>query len=493
MGTQILLRSSALRKIEVLRADESPPLMERAGVAAAELALTLQAGLKGRPLILAGPGNNGGDAFVVARLLKQRGLEPAVVFFGEASKLPADARKAHAAWSALGRCHGDIPPGEYGLLVDGLFGIGLSRPLTQPWLSLIDRINAYRGPVLALDCPSGLNADTGACHPVAVRATHTITFIAHKPGLLTLDGPDHCGEIMVADLGLGDDADAADDAGHVNAPELFGSLLVPRKRNSHKGSYGNVAVIGGAPTMAGAALLAGQAALKLGGGRIYVGMLERVPVDYGQPELMLRPASDAIGIANAIAIGPGLGQSIEALNLLRAAIENALPLVIDADALNLLAAHPVLARQLARRHEAARSTLLTPHPAEAARLLDVSTELIQSDRVKYALELAHRFHAVVALKGCGTIIATPAGRWYVNTTGNPGLASAGTGDVLTGFCAALLAQGGDVKAVALGATWLHGAAADRLVAAGDGPIGIAAGELVVAARRLLNELIAQRC
>lgn len=492
MATQILLRSPALRKIETLRTDVQPPLMERAGAAAAELALTLQAGLRGQPLVLAGPGNNGGDAFVAARLLKQRGLDPTVVFFGDANKLPADARKAHAAWSATGKCGADIPSGNYGLVIDGLFGIGLSRPLAEPWLSLIERINAYRGPVLAIDCPSGLNADTGACHPVAVRATHTITFISHKPGLLTLDGPDHCGEITVANLGLGDDVRTASDAGRINDPELFSSFLQPRKRNSHKGSYGNVAIVGGAPTMAGAALLAGRAALKLGGGRIYVGMLERVPVDYGQPELMLRAPGDALSVANAIAAGPGLGQSTEALNLLRTAIEREAPLVVDADALNLIAAHPVLALRLARRHGAAGVTLLTPHPAEAARLLDVSTEEIQSDRVSRAIELARRFNAVTVLKGCGTIVATPAGRWYVNTTGNPGLASAGTGDVLTGFCVALLAQGWEAEAAALGATWLHGAAADHLVNAGCGPIGIAADELIAPARRRLNALIAER-
>lgn len=491
MTAQIVLRSPALRKIEALRAGVRPPLMERAGAAAAELALRLQAGLNGKPLVLAGPGNNGGDAFVVARLLKQRGLEPTLVFFGDAQKLPPDAAKAHAAWCAIGRCHDEIPPGQYGLLVDGLFGIGLARPLAAPWLSLITRINAYRGPVLAIDCPSGLDADTGACHPVAVRATHTITFIAHKPGLFTLDGPDHCGEITVADLGLHDDVQSADAAGRLNHPDLFAPFLVPRLQNSHKGSYGNVAVIGGAPTMAGAALLAGRAALKLGGGRIYAGMLERVPVDHGQPELMLRAPLDAMNVANAIAIGPGLGQSVDALNLLRSAIDRTAPLVIDADALNLIAEHPVLARQIARRHASARHTLMTPHPAEAARLLDVSTEKIQSDRVDHALDLARRFGAVTVLKGCGSVIATPAGDWTINTTGNPGLASAGTGDVLTGFCVALLAQGWNVEAAALGATWLHGAAADALVKAGGGPIGIAAGELIVPARRRLNELISR--
>jgi hydroxyethylthiazole kinase-like uncharacterized protein yjeF len=489
MTAQTLLRSAQLREIEKAHANTQPPLMERAGRAAAELALKLQSGLAGPPLIFAGPGNNGGDALVVARILKQRGLDPVVVFFGHADKLPADARRAWERWSAIGRCHDDISVRKYGLVVDGLFGIGLARPLAEPWLSWIARINAYRGPVLAIDCPSGLNADTGLLNPVAVRATHTITFIAHKPGLLTLDGPDHCGEITVADIGLGGDANKSPGAGHINGPELFAKYLLPRQRNSHKGSYGSAAIIGGAPTMAGAALLAGRAALRLGAGRVYVGMLERLSVDHEQPELMLKTPAEAMELGTAIGIGPGLAQSAEAVNLLRRSIESALPLVLDADALNLLAAHPVLARLASRR---SAFTLLTPHPAEAARLLDCSVETIQNDRIASAIELARRLHAIVVLKGCGSIIAIPEGRWFINTTGNAGLATAGSGDVLTGFCTALLAQGWSIEDAALGATWLHGTAADWLVADGEGPIGITAGELISLAQYILNRLIAER-
>ena len=489
MTAHTLLQSAQLREIEKAHANAQPPLMERAGKAAAELALKLQSGLTGPPLIFAGPGNNGGDAFVVARILKQRGLDPVVVFLGHADKLPADARRAWERWTAIGRCHDDVPLQEYGLVVDGLFGIGLTRPLAEPWLSWIARINAYRGPVLAIDCPSGLNADTGRLNPVAVRATHTITFIAHKPGLLTLDGPDHCGEITVADIGLSGDVNKLSGIGHINGTELFAKHLLPRQRNSHKGSYGSAAIIGGAPTMAGAALLAGRAALKFGAGRVFVGMLERIAVDHEQPELMLKAPAEAMALGTAIGIGPGLAQSAEALNLLRHSIESALPLVIDADALNLLAAHPVLDRHITIR---SASTLLTPHPAEAARLLGCSVESIQHDRIASAIELARRLRAHVILKGCGSIIATPEGRWFINTTGNAGLATAGSGDVLTGFCTALLAQGWSVEAAALGATWLHGAAADGLVADGEGPIGIAAGELIMLAQYILNRLIAER-
>lgn len=484
--TTPILRSAELRRTEQAHGTDKPPLMERAGKAAAELALRLQHGLAAMPLIFAGPGNNGGDAFVVARLLKQRGLKPVVVFSGDADKLPAAARVAFVAWrNAGGAIHESVPRGEYGLVIDGLFGIGLTRAIDGRYAEWIQCINDYRGPVLALDCPSGLDGDTGITRGATVRASHTITFIAMKPGLLTLDGPDHCGEISVADLGLGDAVEAAT-GGRVVATALFADQLTPRPRNSHKGSYGSAGIIGGATGMAGAALLAGRAALKLGAGRVYVGMLERIAVDPLQSELMLRAAEDVFSLSTALAIGPGLGQSTTAGDLLLRAIESPLPLLVDADALNILAERPVVARRLTRRE---RPAILTPHPAEAARLLAITTEAVQSDRVANALELAHRFNAHVVLKGCGSIIALADGRWFINTSGNPGLASAGTGDVLSGMMVALLAQGWSEDAAALCATHLHGAAADNLVNEGVGPVGLVAGELITSARRELNRWI----
>jgi hydroxyethylthiazole kinase-like uncharacterized protein yjeF len=489
MTTQLLLQSDALRAIESANANASPPLMDRAGKAAAALALKLQSGLGGPPLVLAGPGNNGGDAFVVARLLKKQGLDPVVVFLGQRDTLPHDARLALDQWLAVGKVNNSIPPQRFGLVVDGLFGIGISRPLENPYLSLIERINTYGGPVLALDCPSGLNTDTGTINPIAVHASHTMTFIANKPGLLTLNGPDHCGLITVADLVLAEAVVRTTAAGRINDPSLFTAGVSPRQGNSHKGSFGSAGIIGGAPGMAGAALLAGSAALKLGAGRTFVGMLERLAVDFNQPELMLREVNEIFGLATALAIGPGLGQSDQAVELLRRAVDTEMPLVVDADALNLLAAHPALARRVARR---TLPTLITPHPAEAARLLDSTVDAIQADRVASALELARRYQANVVLKGNGSIIATAAGKWFINTTGNAGLASGGSGDVLTGISLALLAQGWSGESAALGATWLHGRAADDLVAEGAGPIGIAAGELIAPARRLLNRLVYSR-
>lgn len=487
---QAILCSPTLRTIEAQQRNAAPPLMERAGRAAARIALGLLAALPAPrpPLILAGPGNNGGDAFVVARLLRQAGLAPVVVFAGESDALAPDARSAHDAWLADGGSVTDDIPQEttgFGLAIDGLFGIGLTRPIEGRHATLVARLNGLACPILALDIPSGLDSETGRVLGIAVRATHTATFIALKPGLLTLDGPDYCGNISVHDLDLADHVRLAQDGSTV-ATSLFESNLRPRPRNSHKGSYGSVGILGGAAGMAGAALLAGRAALALGAGRVYLGMLERLAVDPRQPELMLRPAEDIIDLATCLAIGPGLGQSDAALRLLRQAIDSELPLLLDADALNLLAAHPVLLDRLPRRDAA---TLLTPHPAEAARLLKTDTGSVQADRIAAATALAQRCKAATVLKGCGSVVALPDGRWFINTSGNPGLAGAGSGDVLSGMAVALLAQGWSAERAMLAATHLHGCAADACVAAGTGPVGLCAGELIAPARDMLNRWI----
>ena len=455
-----LLLSADIRAAEARHADAQPPLMERAGSAIAALAIDLLGNRTGPVLVVVGPGNNGGDGLVAARLLAAQGREVTVV-------------RAHSE---------DIPTGHWPLAIDALFGIGLTRPVTGRYADAIAALNQMQGPVLAVDIPSGLCADTGRVLGCAVQATHTLTFLAGKPGLYTLDGPDHCGHIEIDTLGV--DIHAAQ--GWTISPSHFLDHLHPRRRNTHKGSFGDVAIVGGAPGMAGAALLAGRAALHLGAGRVYLGMLDRLMVDARQPELMLCPAATVFGLDAMLAIGPGLGQSDAALALLRSAIDSALPLVADADALNLLAAHPVLAEKVSRRGTA---FVMTPHPAEAARLLGISVPEVQADRLAAATRLARQFQSVVVLKGCGSIVATPNGAWYINTTGNPGLATAGSGDVLTGMIAALLAQGVPALPAALAAVYLHGAAADALVAEGSGPTGLTASELIPVARRLLNQHI----
>jgi hydroxyethylthiazole kinase-like uncharacterized protein yjeF len=487
-----LYRAVDLRAIEAAAADQ--PLMQRAGLAAAKLAATLCGDQGAAILVLAGPGNNGGDALEAACHLRQRFYEVSVVFTGDASRQPVDAAAAYQRFRQSGGSTLDSIPENtrWSLIIDGLFGIGLQRDVSGQFAGLVHAANALaardRCPLLALDCPSGLDADTGQQRGATIRASHTITFIAGKPGLYTGDGPDCCGEISVAALAL-DAARLAAPGGMTIARDLFAAHLQPRARNSHKGSNGNTGILGGASSMVGAAFLAGRAALKLGSGRVYIGLLDpqACAFDPMQPELMLR-RPDALFAAQltALACGPGMGNSHQATALLEQACALDLPLVLDADALNLVAAEGNLQVALASRSAA---TLLTPHPTEAARLLGRDTADVQSDRIAAACEMASRYRAHVALKGCGTIVATPDGRWFVNTTGNPGLASAGTGDVLTGFITALLAQGWPAHEALLAAVHLHGTAADELVAGGIGPVGLSAGELIDSARACFNRWI----
>lgn len=469
-------------------APNPPQLMERAGLAAAEVARDI-AGGNGRPvLVLAGPGNNGGDALVAARHLKQWWFNVTVVFGGEEGKLPSDSKAALRAWRAGGgQIANELPAArEWGLVVDGLFGIGLERDVSGRHAEWIAAINAGGAPKLAVDVPSGLQSDTGRVMGCAVRAAHTVTFIALKPGLLTLEGPDHCGEIHLRTLDL--DAQALRPAsGFLIGREILASVLKPRRHNTHKGDYGSIGIVGGDHGMVGAALLAGRAALKLGGGRVYVGLIAKdAPlVDATQPELMIRSADEVLKLTHlsCLAVGPGLGQRPDASFYLEMALESTLPLVLDADALNLVAVDARIAAMLKSRKG---STLLTPHPAEAARLLSVSTREVQHDRVAAARTLAARLNSLVVLKGAGSICAAPEGTWHINTSGNPGMASAGMGDVLSGMIAALLAQGADVTNALLASIYLHGAAADELVARGTGPVGLTATETIDAARSLLN-------
>lgn len=487
-----LLLATDLRHIEAAVADQ--PLMQRAGCAAADLAAAICADRGASILVLAGPGNNGGDAFEAARLLRERFFDPRVVFIEPAHDLPMDAAEAYRRFAETGGITLTAIPqvSRWSLIVDGLFGIGLRREVAEPYAGLIRNANALAArdgcPLLALDCPSGLDADSGKLRGATIRASHTITFIGGKPGLYTADGPDHCGEITIARLGL-DAESITKAAGHTIALEHFAKQLKPRPRNSHKGHHGNAGILGGAHGMVGAALLAARATLRLGSGRVYVGLLdEHAPaLDIQQPELMLRRAQDLLALnLTSLACGPGMGDSHGASVLLESACALAVPLVLDADALNLVAKEDDLHVAIATR---TAPTLLTPHPAEAARLLGCDAATIQADRLTAALKLAVRYKAFVALKGCGTVVASPKGIWFINTNGNPGLATAGSGDVLTGFVTALLAQGWPPLEALLGAVHLHGGAADRLVAQGCGPVGLAAGELIDSARYCLNQWI----
>ncbi len=493
-NAQPIFTVAGIRSIEHrVMPDADPPLMERAGRAAAEEAFRLTMEKPGRVLIVCGPGNNGGDGLVMARRLLQAKREVTVVFDGDPARLPADAVAAYAAWrEAGGGLETELPEspeGGWALIADALFGIGLQRPVTGHYAQLIESLNRFNGPKLAIDVPSGIDADTGKVLGTAFRATHTLTFIALKPGLLTLDGPDHVGNLIVRTLDI-DIAEHARPPGHVVDSALFKHRLTPRLNNSHKGDFGEAGIIGGAGGMNGAALLAGRAALKLGAGRVFVSLLdERAPtVDFIQPELMLRTSEQVLHQANALAVGPGLGLDQRASAVLGNALALELPLVLDADALTLLAHSGDFRRLICRR---AAPTLLTPHPGEAGRLLGTDAAAVQRDRVSAAVELAQRYRALVVLKGCGSVIALPDQRWLINTTGHPGMAAGGMGDVLSGLLVALLAQGWPAESALLAATHLHGAAADRLAREGVGPIGLTAGEVCEASRGVFNGWIVQ--
>ena len=482
-----------IRDIELRAGAQLAPgtLMHRAGQAASAAALEMLKDDSLPVLVLAGPGNNGGDALEVAANLADAGIDVLVVHLAAPGAASDDtARALERAQSGSARFIDALPlDQELALVVDGLFGIGLARALEGSARELVLEVNALARPVLALDVPSGLDADSGA--PVgpagiAIEAACTITFIGDKPGLHTYAGRDYAGEVLVASLGI-DAALMPPAAARLNDPELFRGQLKRRRHSTHKGSFGDVAIVGGAAGMAGAAVLAARSALFGGAGRVFVAAIDAgLSFDSEQPEIMFRDAAEFNGSDSTLVIGPGMGDSARAIKLLVKALDGGSPLVIDADALNMIGASPDLQARLTAR---AAPAVLTPHPLEAARLLGVTAGVVQGDRLAAARELAARFGKIVVLKGSGSVIADPAGMAVVNTTGNPALASGGTGDVLAGLCGSLLAQGWPAWEAALGAVWMHGAAADRLVEQGAGPVGLTAGELPVAIRLVLNTLI----
>lgn len=452
-----LFEAAAIRRLEQRAATALPPhtLMQRAGLAVARLALAIAP--HARTIWLAcGPGNNGGDGFEAAMHLKQWGKDPVVTWLGDETRAPADARASLQRARDAGVQFAQEPPARFDLAIDALLGMGGTRAPAGTLADHIERINAGGTPVLAVDLPSGLNADTGHAE-LAVRATHTLSLLALKPGLFTAQGRDAAGSVWLDDLQVAPDGEAA-------AATL--SALPPaqaRPHASHKGSYGDVAVIGGAPGMAGAALLAARAALHRGAGRVFVGFLDpsAPALDPQQPDLMVR-AWDSLELASmAVACGCGGGEAVR-LALPRAL--NARALVLDADALNAIAADPQLQSLLEARGRRRAPTVLTPHPLEAARLLQRQTAAVQADRLAAARELAHRFGGVVVLKGSGSVIAAPDGRVRINPTGNARLATAGTGDVLAGMVAARLAGGEDAFAAATAAVYQHGLTADQWAA-----------------------------
>ena len=453
-----LFMAADIRALEqcATSASHAPHLMEAAGIAVAALA-GLLLNESGAPiLILVGPGNNGGDALVAARVLREQGFRIAVVSQADCGLLSPDAARAWSGWRAQGgTVMTEIPhPHAFSLVIDGLFGVGLQREVTGYAARWVRQVNVFDCPRLAVDMPSGIGSDTGRIHGCALQADHTLTFLGLKPGLFTADGLDHAGNVHLETLGI--QAQGTRMPSGVALTQLTARHRLPKRaQNSHKGLFGHVGIIGGQHGMAGACLIAGRAALKQGAGSVTLGTLdERIVVDYAAPRLMFAPPETLVTRdMQVLAIGPGLGADARAEALLATALSAPRPLVLDADALNLIAGDRALAQQTrARLHP----TVLTPHPGEAARLLGVTTAEVQANRIEAAHALSEKYHAEIALKGAGTVIGHRDGHYAINTSGGPWLAQAGSGDRLTGIVAALLGQGMATGPALEASVWLHG-------------------------------------
>jgi hydroxyethylthiazole kinase-like uncharacterized protein yjeF len=434
--------------------------------------------------VYCGPGNNGGDGFLLGLLAREAGLHVQIVALGDSSQ--GDAALARAAWvSDGGTVHvwsidSELPAAD--VQVDALYGIGLNRAPQDAVASLIERINASSIPVLALDVPSGIDADSGRHLGAAVEADVTVTFIANKRGLHTGQAADYAGVVELATLGVPDSVYAPI---HSDARLLAVDALPPRPRYANKGNNGHVLVVGGDHGTAGAVRMTAEAALRTGAGLVSVATRagNMTALNAARPELMAHEIDGPQALqpllerASVLAVGPGLGKAGWGHALWLTALDAGKPLVLDADGLNLLSVEP---RQFTV------ATVLTPHPGEAGRLLGIDTKEVERDRFAAARELARRYHAVVVLKGSGTLIAEPTGRLDVCPWGNPGMASGGMGDLLTGVIAALLAQGCDAWHAACLGVGLHARAGDA--AARHGERGLLATDLLRPLQALVNGL-----
>lgn len=461
-------------------------LMCRAGQALADcIARTWSAA--GRVCVLCGPGNNGGDGYVLARLLQAAGVDVQVLSLSDPLKLKGDAAQAAQDYMAQG---GQCTPftgalvEPVDLLVDALLGTGLDRPVEGDFHTAIEALNSQPAPVLAVDIPSGLHADSGRVLGVAVQAQRTLTFIGRKRGLYTGAGVRCVGQVEFDDLAVpagiyqGQVADT-----HLLEQPGLGPLARPRSADAHKGHFGHVLVVGGNHGMSGAARLAAETAARCGAGLVSVATRSEhaAGLNAGCPELMVHAVEQSTELqpllrrATVVVVGPGLGQTVWSRQMFECVLESGLPLVVDADALNLLA------RDVRQRD----NWILTPHPGEAGRLLQQTAGIIEQDRFAAVRQLVECYRGVAILKGAGSLIATGNGPIHLCALGNPGMASGGMGDVLSGVLGALLAQGLGVFEAASAGVFLHAWSADLAVSE-KGERGLLASDLIPVLRGLVN-------
>ena len=460
-------------------------LMNRAAQAAFDAARSAYPGAR-RWQVVCGAGNNGGDGWVLARLAAEQGMQVSAVALVAPESLSGDAATAWRDCAAAGgteqRFEGSLDPAA-DLLVDAVLGSGLSREVEDDFAAAIEAMNRHAAPVVALDVPSGLSADSGAVLGSAVHADLTVTFVGLKTGLFLGQGPDHVGRLSFAGLDIPDEC-----RGPIQprlrriGDQMVTQALPPRARGAHKGDFGHLLVIGGAPGMGGAVRLAAEAALRAGAGRVSVATdpAHCSAINAGCPEIMCHGVPDARSLgpllerATAVAIGPGLGTAEWGRAMWQSVQARALPIVADADALNLLAAAPMRSEHW----------ILTPHPGEAGRLTGRSADEVQADRLAALEAIVGRYGGTAVLKGAGTLVSAADGPPWITTSGNPGMATAGTGDVLTGVIGGLLAQGLDREAAARVGVEVHARAGD--LAAGDAPRGTTASDILAALRSTVN-------
>lgn len=493
MQTTPLYDAQATRAIDRIAIEQAGipglTLMERAG--ARSFAELVQHCPDVRSVgVLCGTGNNGGDGFVVARLASEAGLDVQLTVIGEPGRISGDARICFDAALATGL----VPQGLSGdsvtadVLVDALLGTGLDRKVDGAMADAIAMMNACKRPVVALDVPSGLHSTTGRAQGETVRAAMTITFIGMKPGLFTADGPACCGNIVYADLDVPSSCyDTVPPCAVALHYEQARQAFPPRLATAHKGDFGHVLIVGGAPGFAGAGRLAAEAAARVGAGLVTLATHPQhaAVIAAQRPEIMCHGVKDAAALrrlcarANVIAVGPGLGQDVWAREMFAAARGEKKAQVLDADALNLLA----------NDGDIRDDRIITPHPGEAARLLESTTAQIHENRFAAAAALVNRYGGVALLKGAGSIVFQARALPLIVRGGNPGMASGGMGDVLTGIIASLVAQGHDHAAAAVLGASLHAQAADWAAAEG-GERGLLAADVIGQLRRAVNPSLA---
>ncbi|AOT71698.1 NAD(P)H-hydrate dehydratase [Geosporobacter ferrireducens] len=489
-------------------------LMENAGIAVfQEVVRHLQNLIGKKVAIVCGRGNNGGDGFVVARHLFQHKVEVKVFIAGNPAVIGGDAKTNFEILKLLEAPIEVLSPGEgrsdlsnqlkeYDLIVDAIFGIGLDRNIDAFIQDVIETINVSEKPVISIDIPSGVSAATGCICGTAVRAEKTVVFQLPKLGNINYPGSDYTGEILIKNIGIPQKViDSINSEIQMITMDWVKKIIPKRKADTHKGDYGRVYIVAGSTGMTGAAMLTCEAVLRSGAGLVKVAIPQSLnnimeirlteAITVPLPELKkgvvgisdIEKIMKTMSQSDAVAVGPGSGQSRELEEVLRNIFENSTtPIVLDADALNSLANRKELLKLLKS------PAVLTPHPMEMSRLTQIAVEDIQKNRVEVAREFAQKWNVIIVLKGARTVVAAPSGETFINTTGNPGMATAGSGDVLTGIITGFIAQGIEPVQATAAAVYIHGLAGDK-AAAELGEYGMMAGDIVTHLPCALKEIV----